>query len=129
SWFAHMGAVYLFHDLYGYLLEMSPDIVDLIEAFGDGADSEAMIGAFSGRLGTADPREFVDVLVAHAVLVEPAEDEIAALWAYVPIKGKWNVWQRRDDHVVIWTAWGDRPVQQVLLDSDETRMWDAMTGD
>jgi len=26
SWFAHMGAVYLFHDLYGYLMEMSPDI-------------------------------------------------------------------------------------------------------
>ena len=29
SWFAHMGAVYLFHDLYGYLMEMSPDIAQM----------------------------------------------------------------------------------------------------
>ena len=29
SWFTHMGAVYLFHDLYGYLMEMSPDIADI----------------------------------------------------------------------------------------------------
>src|SRR5687767_15636081 len=26
STFAHMGAVYLVHDLYGYLLQMSPDV-------------------------------------------------------------------------------------------------------
>ena len=37
SWFTHMGAVYLFHDLYGYLMEMSPDIADLIEGFEGGA--------------------------------------------------------------------------------------------
>ena len=31
SWFAHMGAVYLFHDLYGYLMEMSDNGRDQIE--------------------------------------------------------------------------------------------------
>src|SRR5580765_2965492 len=50
SWFAHMGAVYLFHDLYGYLMEMSPDVAEAIEA------------------GTIE--EHVDVLKAHAVLVD-----------------------------------------------------------
>src|SRR5690606_7643796 len=43
SWFAHMGAVYLFHDLYGYLMEMSPDIAAMIEAFSDGVDTEETI--------------------------------------------------------------------------------------
>jgi SAM-dependent methyltransferase len=123
-----MGAVYLFHDLYGYLMEMSPDIVVLIEAFAGGADSQRTIEAFRSRLD-ADPQELIDVLVAHAVLVEPDDDEPAILSAFVPIKARWNIWQRRDDRLVLWTAWGDRPVQEVFLSPDETRMWDAFDGE
>src|ERR1700733_7568204 len=129
SWFGHMGAVYLFHDLYGYLMERSPDIASMIEAFDDGVDTEETIKYFTGRFGDADPRQFVEVLAGHAVLVDPAEDEIEALWTYVPIKAKWNVWRRRDDRMTLWTAWGERPVQQLFLDADETKMWDAFTGD
>src|SRR5262249_20897281 len=113
SWFAHMGAVYLFHDLYGYLMEMSPDIATMIESFDDGVDTEETIAFYAGKFGDADPRQFVEVLAAHAVLVDPNEDEIEALWAFVPIKAKWNVWQRREDRLTLWTAWGERPVQQI----------------
>ena len=128
SWFAHMGAVYLFHDLYGYLMEMSPDIAGMIEAFSDGVDTAETIEYFQGKFDGADPRQLVDVLVAHAVLVDPGEDEVEAMWAFVPIKGRWNVWQRRGDRMTLWTAWGDRPVQQLFLDADETRIWDALDG-
>jgi putative S-adenosyl-L-methionine-dependent methyltransferase len=123
-----MGAVYLFHDLYGYLMQMSPDIADMIEAFSDGVDTEETIQYFKTKLPDADPRAFVDVLVSHAVLVDPKEDEIEGVWAFVPIKGKWNVWQRRGDRLTLWTAWGDRPVQQLFLDADETKIWDALDG-
>jgi len=71
SWFAHMGAVYLFHDLYGYLMEMSPDIAGMIEAFSDGVDTDETIQYFQDKFDGAQPREMVDVLVAHAVLVDP----------------------------------------------------------
>lgn len=120
-----MDAVYLFHDLYGYIMEMSPDIATLIDSFHDGADTEAAIEAYRGD---GDPKQFVEVLVGHQVLVEPTEDELEGMWAFVPIKGKWNVWQRRGDRLTIWTAWGDKPVQQVFLDPDETKMWDAFDG-
>jgi SAM-dependent methyltransferase len=123
-----MGAVYLFHDLYGYLMEMSPDIAGMIEAFSDGVDTAETIEYFQGKFDGAEPRQLVDVLAAHAVLVDPGEDEIEAMWAFVPIKGRWNVWQRRGDRLALWTAWGDRPVQQLFLDADETRIWDALDG-
>jgi SAM-dependent methyltransferase len=129
SWFAHMGAVYLFHDLYGYLMEMSPDIAQMIEAFSDGVDTEETIAYYQGKFGDADPKQFVDVLASHAVLVDPNEDEIEALWAFVPIKAKWNVWQRREDRLTLWTAWGDKPVQQIFLDPEETKIWDALLGE
>lgn len=129
SWFTHLGAVYLFHDLYGYLMEMSPDIAAMIESFDDGVDTEETIDYYRGKFGDADPKQFVEVLASHAVLVEPNEDEIEALWAFVPIKGKWNVWQRKGERLTLWTAWGDKPVQQIFLDPEETVMWDAFTGE
>ncbi len=128
SWFTHMGAVYLFHDLYGYLMEMSPDIAEMIRSFDDGVDTEETIAYYRGKLGDADPRQLVEVLVQHAVLVDPAEDEVEALWAFVPIKARWNVWQRRDDRLVLWTAWGERPVQEIFLDPEDTKLWDAFDG-
>ena len=128
SWFGHMGAVYLFHDLYGYLMEMSPDIAEMIEAFGEGVDTKETVEYYKGRLGDADPQQFVEILAGHAVFVDPKEDELDGIWAFVPIHGKWNVWQRRDDRLTLWTAWGDRPVQQILLDADETAIWDAFDG-
>lgn len=124
-----MGAVYLFHDLYGYLMEMSPDIAAMIDAFSDGVDTQETIDFYKGKFGEADPKQFVEVLAAHAVLVEPDEDEIEALWAFVPLKAKWNTWERRDDRLTLWTAWGDKPVQQVFLDPEETTMWEAMQGE
>ena len=125
SLFAHMGAVYLYHDLHGFLLEMSPDIVGLIEAFADGAETAAVIERFKGAFGDADPAQFVDVFTAHAVLVEPDDDEVEGIWPMVPIKAKWNVWRRRGDRVTLWTAWGDRPITQLPLDPTETAMWNA----
>ncbi len=130
SWFAHIGAVYLFHDLFGYLMEMSADIADFIEAFGDGADTMTIMQRFAPRFEDADPRQFVDVLHQHAVLVEPEDaDEPSSIWPYVAIKGKWNVWRRRGDRMTLYTAWGERPVTQIMLDADETAMWDAFDGE
>ncbi|HEY4057345.1 MAG TPA: class I SAM-dependent methyltransferase [Kofleriaceae bacterium] len=128
SWFGHMGAVYLFHDLYGYLMEMSPDIAEMIESFSDGVDTKETVEYYRGKLGDANPQEFVEILAAHAVLVDPNEDEVEGIWAFVPIHGKWNIWRRRDGRLTLWTAWGDRPVQQIFLDEDETKMWDAFDG-
>jgi SAM-dependent methyltransferase len=118
----------MFHDLYGYLMEMSPDIADMIQSFDTGVDTQETIEYYRGRLGDADPRQFVEVLAAHAVLLDPSEDEIEGMWAFVPIKAKWNVWRRRDDRLTLWTAWGDRPVSQLFLDPEETKLWDAFDG-
>ena len=132
SWFGHMDAVYLFHDLYGYIMQMSPDIAAMIAAFGDGVDTAATIEAHRGKLSGGDPQEFTEILIGHQVLIEPDEDEIEGMWTFVPIKGKWNIWQRRsvdgETRMTIWTAWGERPVQQIFLDPEETRMWDAFDG-
>jgi SAM-dependent methyltransferase len=124
-----MGAVYLYHDLYGYLMEMSPDIVDLIEAFAGGAKIADVTERFARAFEGATPQQFIDVLAAHAVLIPLDEPEWEGLWPMVVVKAKWNVWRREDGRITLWTAWGDAPIKQVALDDDETKMWDAFDGE
>jgi hypothetical protein len=129
STFAHQGAVYLYHDLYGYLLQMSPDLVAFLDQFAAPRKVADVVAAHADAFEGQSPQQFVDVFFQHACLVEPGDDELAGIWPMVAIKGKWNVWRREGDRVTIWTAWGDRPIQKVALDADETRMWDAFDGE
>jgi hypothetical protein len=127
STFAHMGAVYLVHDLYGYLLQMSPDVLAVLDAFEGGADAAEVARRFTFDGATA--QQFIDVFAQHACLVEPDDDERELLWPFVVWKGKWNVWRREGARVTLWTAWGDAPVKQLPLDEEETRIWDAIDGE
>ena len=49
--FAHLGEVYLYHDLYSYILQMSEDILGLLDAFAGGADTAAVCARFAGAFG------------------------------------------------------------------------------
>jgi hypothetical protein len=51
------------------------------------------------------------------------------VWPFAPIKGKWNIWRRRDDRLTLYTAWGERPISEIMLDPEETAMWDAFDGE
>lgn len=129
STFAHQGAVYLYHDLYGYLLQMSPDLLGFLDAFGDGARAADVCARFADAFDGQAPQQFVDIFYQHACLIEPDDVELDGIWPMIAFKGKWNVWRRDGDRVTLWTAWGDRPVKQVALDAAETAMWDAFDGE
>lgn len=128
STFAHQGAVYLFHDLYGYLLQMSPDLVAFLEEFAEPKKAADVIAAHAGRFD-GQAGTFVDVFYQHACLVEPDDDERSGIWPMVAVKGKWNVWRRDGDRLTLYTAWGERPIEKIELDAQETAMWDAFDGE
>jgi hypothetical protein len=129
STFAHQGAVYLYHDLYGYLLQMSPDLLAFLDQFESPQKAADVCARFTEAFDGQAPQQFVDIFYQHACLMEPDDDEIAGIWPMIAFKGKWNVWRREGDRVTIWTAWGERPVKKIELDADETRMWDAFDGE
>lgn len=128
STFVHRGAVYLFHDLYGYLLQMSPDLVEFLGQFAEPRSAAEVVAAHKDRF-EGQAQEFVDVFYQQACLVEPDDDELSGIWPMIAVKGKWNVWRREGDRVTLWTAWGERPVQRIELSAVETAMWDAMDGE
>ncbi len=129
STFGHLGAVFVYHDLFGFLLEMSPDVLAVLDAFGDGAEVADVVAQFDGRFEGASPQQFVDVFAQQFCLVEPDEDEREGLLPMVAIKGKWNVWRRDGARVTLWTAWGDAPLRRLALDDAQTKIWDDIDGE
>lgn len=125
--FAHQGAVYLYHDLYGYILEMSPDVLEFLDAFAEPADSDAVASRFAGRFEGASPADFVGTFQQMACLVEPDEDELAGIWPMVAVKSRWTVWERAGDGTMtIYTAWGERSLVRHTLSVEEVEIWDAV---
>ncbi len=129
STFAHQGAVYLYHDLYGYLLQMSPDLLGLLDSFEEPQQAVQVCTRYAGSFEGQPPQQFVDIFYQHACLIEPEDDEVAGIWPMIAFKAKWNVWRRKGDRVILWTAWGERPVKTIELDAAETAMWDAFDGE
>lgn len=129
STFAHQGAVYVYHDLFGFLLQMSPDVLAVLDAFADGAEVKDVVKRFDGAFEGASAQEFVDVFAQQFCLVEPDDVELDGIWPMVAIKAKWNVWRRAGDRVTLWTAWGDAPVRRIELDEAETKIWDDLDGE
>src|SRR5438132_1597963 len=80
STFAHQGAVYLYHDLYGYLLQMSPDLVGLLDAFTTEEPVAAIAARYAHAFDGQPPRQFIDIFYQHACLIEPGDDEVAGIW-------------------------------------------------
>jgi len=105
SWFAHHGRVFLFHDLYGYLLQMSPDVAGLVEfhAPAEGRTRVDVATHFSDSFDAETLADFLAVLRHHACLVEPGSDEYEPLWDSYPVRARWVVFhQPDDDQLTFW---------------------------
>lgn len=130
STFAHMGAVYVYHDLYGYILEMSPDILALLDAFEEPQVREEVCGEFSGAFEDQVPETFVGILLQFGCLIQPGYDQTQDIWDFVPVKSRWTVWTKDDEEqVTFWAAWGERPLTTLTLSARETAIWKACDGE
>jgi len=128
--FAHLGAVYLYHDLFGYILQMSEDVLGFLRAFGDGTDVAKVCADYADAFEGQPPESFVQTFAQMGCLVPPDADEIEGIEGMVPVKSRWNVWERTEDGgVIIYTAWGDAPVRTHQLTPAEARAWDAFDGE
>jgi len=135
SWFRRGDAAYLYHDLYGYLLEMSADLKALVDFFATAQPAEAAAQAFAGQWPQAQLGQFLGVFAQQKVLVDPAAQELDGLVHMVPIKGPWILAWHRDDgavRCVTSRGFGHEPwAQPQFLDLDpwQADLWKAIDGE
>lgn len=130
STFGHMGEVYLYHDRYGTILKMSPDVLEVLDAFDTPRDPDEVSVQFKDAFGGEPPETFIGIFLQFHCLVEPAVDPEEAWWRMVPVQGRWNVWRRSPDGgVALWTAWGERPVAQHTLSPEQAAIFFDIDGE
>jgi len=128
--FAHMGEVYIFHDLYGYILKCSPDILDFLNEFRDGARPDQVCVKYANAFEDQAPEMFVGIFLQQGCLIKPNHEQLQDIKDFIPVQGRWNAFERQaDGSLVFWTAWGENPIAQVALSPDETTVWDACDGE
>ncbi len=115
SYFHQHGRLYAYHDLFGFLMGMSPDIVGLLEFHRDVARGPAEVDAHFGRHFTRSVLgEFMSILEDHACLVDPDIDEPARLWRSYPVRARWVVYDKTAG-MTFWRAWrGADPVAETV---------------
>jgi hypothetical protein len=130
SVFGHMGEVYVYHDLYGTILKMSPDVLDVLGAFDEPADPDVVTERFRDAFEGDPPETFIGIFLQFHCLDEPDADPFEPWWRMVPVHGRWNVWRRSDDGgLALWTAWGERSVARHELSPAEAVVFFAMDGE
>lgn len=128
--FAHMGEVYIYHDLYGYIMKMSPDILDFLDEFKEPTKPEDVCKKFANAFEDQNPEFFVGVFLQFGCLIKPNHDQINDLWGMIPVKGRWNVWKREPDGgMTFYCAWGDNEPLKCRLTADEAKVWWSIDGE
>ncbi len=130
STYAHMGEIYVYHDLFGYILKMSPDILAFLERFeGDRVLPEEVCRDNANAFGEMTPESFVGIFLQFGCLIIPGYDQLKDLWDYIPVRSRWNVWTRVGGTLTFYAAWGERELAKVALTEAETAIWDRIDGE
>ena len=128
--FAHMGEVYVYHDLYGYIIKMSPDLLGFLDEFKTPTRPDEVCRKHANSFEDQTPEAFVGIFLQFGCLIKPDHDQVNDLWEMIPVRGRWNVWQREPNGgLTFYCAWGDNPIEKVTLSPDEARVWWSIDGE
>lgn len=123
-YFQQHGEVFGYHNLFGYLLQMSPDLVELLEFHrGRRRSRKEAAERFAGRWSESELGGFLDVLGEWSCLVtdpEP-EAEMEELWSMIPVRARWVVFHQPSEEEL----WFWRTDRQGHSERDEAPIWAA----
>jgi hypothetical protein len=86
---------YVYHNLFGFILKMSEDVVGFMEYFhGQHRTGAETSEAFKNKFGDEVASEFANVLAIQRCLVDPAEEEEQALLQHYPTLARWVVYEQ-----------------------------------
>ncbi|MBM4321819.1 MAG: methyltransferase domain-containing protein, partial [Deltaproteobacteria bacterium] len=130
SWFGRREEVYCYHDLIGYILQMSGDIHELVAWFGTPHTAAEAVEEFGRLLPEQMVQEIVETLKQHRCLLPPGEDDLGDFAGWVPVKAKWRVACTAPDGMV--TLVLSRTASEVprfrSLDREESVIWGLLDG-
>ena len=94
-YFQQHGEIFAFHNLFGYLLSMSADLVDLLEFHhSDLRTREEVDAEFGEHFDKEQLDEFMTVFRLFSCLIDSELGEERSLWSMVPVRVRWVVFHQ-----------------------------------
>lgn len=128
SLFHRDGALFLYHDLIGYVLEMDRRVYALLRAFDEPSDPATVIA--DSDFHKVEAQTFVETFREHFCLIAEDYDELAALDELCPVWTPWAVhYAPSDDQVELGIK--DRDSGKVYfqkLNALDSRLWNLSCG-
>lgn len=135
SWFQQRHRVYAYHDTYGYLMELSPDLLGVFQAFAAPTTPYDVI--FGAPLPDPAPHHPPDLLeeviqtwIQHDILVPPVWDWRKRIESFYPVRARWHVVHECDDRRVAIVGRNiATPPRALQLSAEEAQIWGLLDGD
>jgi hypothetical protein len=132
DYFEHQGAFFVHHNLFGYILQMSRDVLDFLEFFHGHARAQAQVQA---RFGAEMPDEqllnYLNVFEAQSCLVEDPAEEAARALRMVPVLARWTLAHAPPSGPVrlYFARREDEPVEVIQLSEWASALWRRIDGE
>lgn len=132
DYFQNGDDFFVYHNLYGYILKMSEDLVDFLEFFHEAPHTAQELEAqFDQVFGRETLEEFLSIFRTLACLIPNADFETQKTLAMYPTTARWiTVDQTNEKAIVIYafdTQTRDR-VARIQLDAWESELWSYING-
>lgn len=98
TYFHQHGQAFAFHNLFGYILGMSPDLVGLLEFHRGSPRSRTEVkAAYHEHFSSDQLDEFLKVFELFSCIVESELAEERLVWDMVPVRSRWLVFHQPDE--------------------------------
>ncbi|MBQ8038122.1 MAG: class I SAM-dependent methyltransferase [Proteobacteria bacterium] len=133
DYFQNGDDFFVYHNLYGYILKMSEDLVDFLEFFHDGPKDADAVTAQFGEVFDADTlNNFLSVFRPLSCLLPDDEFEPKKTHDMYPTLARWIAVDQTDPKAIVIYAFDTQSQNQIMkisLDAWESRLWGYIKGD
>ena len=133
DYFQNGDDFFVYHNLYGYILKMSEDLVDFLEFFNDGPkNADEVMAQFGEAFDRDTMNNFLSVFRPLACLLPDDEFEPKKTHDMYPTTARWiTVDQTNPSAIVIYAfdTQDQKSIIKITLDAWESRLWMRLKGD
>ena len=131
DYFQNGDDFFVYHNLYGYILKMSEDLVDFLEFFQEPHTAEEMEATYMEIFGEETLNEFLSIFRTLACLVPDENYEREKTLAMFPTVARWiTVHQPKDGNVTIFAydIQAHNRVAVISLNNWQSALWKKLDG-
>lgn len=133
DYFQNGDDFFVYHNLYGYILKMSEDLVDFLEFFNEKPQSADEMQTQFGQVFDHDTlNEFLSIFRTLACLLPDDTYEAKKTHEMYPTQARWiTVDQTNPANIVIYAfdTQSQKDLYKISLDEWESRLWSKIKGD